>query len=100
MKNAEPFGKNVPIKGKYLDYTKKYTVYSWKNFPIPATQCPPQKNKNKCTRTVDVRTNKRRDDNIFWAIFLSRTNTIRIVCDASTKELYFKSCDTTLLHDR
>lgn len=22
MKNAEPFGKNVPIKGKYLDYTK------------------------------------------------------------------------------
>lgn len=30
MKNAEPFGKNVPMKGKYLDYTKKYTVYSWK----------------------------------------------------------------------
>lgn len=69
MKNAEPFGKNVPIKGKYLDYTKKYTVYSWKNFPIPATRCPPQKNRNKCTRTVDVRTNKRRDGNIFWAIF-------------------------------
>lgn len=45
MKNAEPFGKNVPIKGKYLDYTKKYTVYSWKNFPTPATWCPPQKNK-------------------------------------------------------
>ena len=33
MKNAEPFGKNVPIKAKYLDYTGKYTVYSWKNFP-------------------------------------------------------------------
>lgn len=45
MKNAEPFGKKAPIKGKYLNYTKKYTVYSWKNFPTLATWCPPQKTK-------------------------------------------------------
>lgn len=69
-------------------------------FPNPGNPVSAAKEQNKCTRTVDVRTNKRRDGNIFWAIFLSRTNTIRIVCDASTKELYFKSCDTTLLHDR
>lgn len=35
MKNAEPFGKNVPIKGKYLDYTKKIYSIFMEKFPNP-----------------------------------------------------------------
>lgn len=53
MKNAEPFGKNVPIKGKYLDYTEKYTEYSWKIFPITSYDSPLAVNKHKCACTAD-----------------------------------------------
>lgn len=85
MKNAEPFGKNVPIKGKYLDYTKKIYRIFMEDISRLFRCRPPGTNKHKCACNADGISGAEKGRLTFWRICTTRTLSLETVHEISTK---------------